>query len=720
MSITIFIITYGILNTALCFSIFFRQKQRVLFIPVFLVAAMAIVHGFAAQAILDYPISASGHGSVNLYFFSALLVLFGLLESIRAFFRPMATKTLFLTDNIEKHSLIFSLLPWRIVAAGSLIFIFFIPHHRAFLTHDLNTGYVLTYYDTILLYLRLIVCLGILFSIENIYRYSQPQQRRMARISFIAFALLAVFDAVFTIRMLLFSTLTPEYIQASIIVYGICITMGLFGFIQFRMMEQKVVISRAGIYSSITLILAGVLFLILGATAFLVQRMGMQFSYFEQFLAVFSVVAVIAVGLSSRWVRLRIAGFVGRNFYKSKYDYRDQFFRLHQTYMAGNQLSDSVNLLLENLVHTVGIGEIFVFLRGTADGHFYLHQVPVQPDQPPVVIKADSPLLSMFHANDTPCIFTDKSTPASERLTIAGCEPLIGTMGLSAVFPIKHRNELVGLLSIKKIHNKNLDKEDQELIKVFTVSIGNVYSTYQMLRERSELKQFESLHHITSFIIHDIKNQVATLTLLSQNARSNMANPEFQQSLLRSIQGCTANLQALIDKLSMPAGRVPAAVCEENINAIAEESLESAGVRSLSSLHIKTCFAATIPIPVDHTSIMYILNNLINNAIEATKGNGTLTIETGDCANLSNEAKQELSIGGHMLTGRNVFLLVRDTGVGMSREFMQQKLFRPFSSTKDKGIGIGLYQSKTLIERMGGHLVCYSKPGTGTTFCCIL
>jgi signal transduction histidine kinase len=73
-----------------------------------------------------------------------------------------------------------------------------------------------------------------------------------------------------------------------------------------------------------------------------------------------------------------------------------------------------------------------------------------------------------------------------------------------------------------------------------------------------------------------------------------------------------------------------------------------------------------------------------------------------------------------MVTGRNVFLMVRDTGIGMSREFMQQKLFRPFSSTKDKGIGIGLYQCKTMIEGMGGHLVCYSKPGEGTTFCCIL
>ena len=125
MIITIFTIIYGILNASLCFALFFRQQRRIVFIPVFLIAAMAIVHGFAAQAILDYPTGGSTHGSVKLYLMSGLLVLFGLLESVHAFFKPMATKTLFLTDSVEKHSMIFSLLPWRILAAGSLIFVFF-------------------------------------------------------------------------------------------------------------------------------------------------------------------------------------------------------------------------------------------------------------------------------------------------------------------------------------------------------------------------------------------------------------------------------------------------------------------------------------------------------------------------------------------------------------------------------------------------------------------
>jgi signal transduction histidine kinase len=56
----------------------------------------------------------------------------------------------------------------------------------------------------------------------------------------------------------------------------------------------------------------------------------------------------------------------------------------------------------------------------------------------------------------------------------------------------------------------------------------------------------------------------------------------------------------------------------------------------------------------------------------------------------------------------------------MSEEFIDQRLFKPFSTTKDKGIGIGLYQCKILVEKMGGTLLCVSRPGQGTMFCILL
>ena len=52
----------------------------------------------------------------------------------------------------------------------------------------------------------------------------------------------------------------------------------------------------------------------------------------------------------------------------------------------------------------------------------------------------------------------------------------------------------------------------------------------------------------------------------------------------------------------------------------------------------------------------------------------------------------------------------------MSQEFVQQRLFKPFQSTKNKGLGIGLYQCKTIVEAHGGKIEVESDEDKGTTF----
>jgi hypothetical protein len=66
--------------------------------------------------------------------------------------------------------------------------------------------------------------------------------------------------------------------------------------------------------------------------------------------------------------------------------------------------------------------------------------------------------------------------------------------------------------------------------------------------------------------------------------------------------------------------------------------------------------------------------------------------------------------------GHKVVFSVSDNGPGMSREFMENSLFRPFKSTKKKGLGIGLYQCKIIVEAHNGKIEVESEPGRGSTF----
>ncbi|HEX8948747.1 MAG TPA: ATP-binding protein, partial [Dissulfurispiraceae bacterium] len=99
---------------------------------------------------------------------------------------------------------------------------------------------------------------------------------------------------------------------------------------------------------------------------------------------------------------------------------------------------------------------------------------------------------------------------------------------------------------------------------------------------------------------------------------------------------------------------------------------------------------------VDAEEIQKVVLNLVLNAIEATGGKGPVTVEVGG--------------------DETAFIRVRDCGCGMTEEFMRMRLFKPFHTTKAKGLGIGLYQCKQIIEAHGGRIEVSSEAGRGSTF----
>jgi putative PEP-CTERM system histidine kinase len=608
---------------------------------------------------------------------------------------------------------------WRLCWPLAAIGCFFIAA-GAFGMFQGNTILVLRPRTTVVFYLQLFLQVYVMFIAENIFRLANVHQRRIGLMFLLSLVAITLFQCVFLTRCVLYKTMIFPYIIAYITVTGVCFPFALLGLLRVRIGSYDIGISRQSIYTSFSFFAFGAFCLSVGAVSFIVHWLNLEFTFFEAFLFLFSAFFFAILALLSEDMRRRIRSFVNSHIFVRKFDYREQFLWLHQFYMTGEALDESITILSAHLLYTLNYDKLFVFLINHADGNFHLHRDPKAAAGKSVVIAGDSPVVKEFLRDKTPLEFTGTNLEQRERGILDAQWETIEELGITAILPIFHQNTLLGLLAVSSGSAKRLDIEDKMLISIFTVSIGNVFFKYHMLKENIENKQFESFNRLSAFLVHDIKNQVATLSLVMKNADKNIHNPDFQKSLLISIQSCANNLQRLVDKLAAPPKSDQLRSRVEDINTVVTEAIASTGISALPNVNLSSAIHASGGIAVDRESLFYILKNLIVNALEAMNNKGTLTIVTGDCDAFTENLRKEFGIGGHFLQKYRIYIYLEDTGVGMSKEFMDKRLFRPFATTKDKGIGIGLYQCKILVEKMGGMLLCVSRRNAGTKFCILL
>jgi len=149
-----------------------------------------------------------------------------------------------------------------------------------------------------------------------------------------------------------------------------------------------------------------------------------------------------------------------------------------------------------------------------------------------------------------------------------------------------------------------------------------------------------------------------------------------------------SNLSFLSRGLKLSQGPV-------NVNTIIEETLST--LNGQVSLKIEKQLETIPSILADSEQLRKVFLNLLFNAMEASNPGGEILIQT-----VSNNS--------------DVVLSVVDKGCGMSQEFIQSSLFRPFKTTKSKGLGIGLFQCKKIIEAHKGRIEVESEVGKGSIF----
>jgi signal transduction histidine kinase len=226
----------------------------------------------------------------------------------------------------------------------------------------------------------------------------------------------------------------------------------------------------------------------------------------------------------------------------------------------------------------------------------------------------------------------------------------------------------------------------------------------QIAREE-ESRQFESFVRLSAMLTHDLKNAIEGLSLTVSNMERHFDNPQFRADALKGLTGATDKLKALVARLARPLTSL-SGEHKRPTNVDLVPILQRVIAMNAEPMRSKHTIVTRLPqnlyALVDAARIEEVMENLILNALEAMDNGGTLTV-----------AAAYTSSGAPMFS-------VSDTGRGMSKTFIESRLYRPFATTKKTGIGLGLYTCREVIQASAGSIDVESVEGAGTTFRVVL
>jgi putative PEP-CTERM system histidine kinase len=262
------------------------------------------------------------------------------------------------------------------------------------------------------------------------------------------------------------------------------------------------------------------------------------------------------------------------------------------------------------------------------------------------------------------------------------------------VVPLLWHDKLIGFMVLAQSLGKaTFNWEMSDLLKTAARQATAHLAQARAAEALTVARQFESFNRASAFVVHDIKNLVAQLSLLLANATKHKHKPEFQEDMLATIESSVARMNRMLMKLreTPDASSAGSVDLEEMLNEV---------IRSKNAFSLKPSLeilASELHVKGDRERLVRVVGHIVQNAIEATPYTGRVDVKL---------ARQD----------EWAVITVADTGAGMDDNFIRERLFRPFASTKGTGMGIGAYESRAYIQELGGNIQVTSQPGQGTLF----
>lgn len=539
--------------------------------------------------------------------------------------------------------------------------------------------------------LVLLTVMGLVLT-EQVYRSTRPEDRWAIKFLCLGLGGLFVYDFYLYANAALFNAVDAQVWAARGYVAALVTPLIAVSAARNPEWAAPVGLSRSMAFHTASLLAAGIYLLLMASAGYYLRLFGGEWGDVVQTVFVFAAAMLLVLLMFSGTLRARLRVFLSKHFFSYRYDYREEWLNFTRTLTEGRpgeQLCERAVEALAGLLESPG-GALWM-REGDAGYQRASHWnwADLQGTEP-----ADAPFIQWLSSKQWVVdldemkvrrdLYGDLSTPAW----------LEHADNAWLVVPLMLHEELLGFVVLKhSLGNVTFNWEVSDLLKVAARQAAAHLAQMRASNQLIVARQFESFNRTTTFVIHDLKNLIAQLSLLLANAEKHKHKPEFQADMLDTVANAVTRMNKVLAQLRRSSDATRA-------QSVALSDILNEAVASKQAFKLRPALElppASLRVRAERDRLTRAIGHLLQNALEATPPTGQVTLR------------------GFEEAGRAIIEIV-DTGCGMDDEFVRTRLFQPFDSTKGAGMGIGAYECRETLRALGGNIEVDSTPGLGTHF----
>jgi putative PEP-CTERM system histidine kinase len=545
--------------------------------------------------------------------------------------------------------------------------------------------------------LQILIALQVLVLLETIYRQAGDNKWALKPL-ILYLAIISLFDFVTFANALMVEQIHVNYITARGFIYSALIPFLVLAIRRVKNWGVEIYISRDIVMHSTLLMVAGGYLFIMAMFGYLVRYFGGQWGGAIQVVLIALSLALLVTLFLSLSFRTKIKIFITKHFFANQFDYRHEWLKLTHSLNTKEFKENVYTTALRGLTQAINYqtGCLIQAQNGELKVLADIEKPDLNEDEKIVLLafsehfKSKKWIIDIEELRTKPFVY--------EGLKIN--HSLLNAVYFQLVIPIYNDDEFWGMVVMKGSDNtsKNLNWELRDYLNAVNAQVSNFLFHHQAAQEVAENAQFAAFTRMSAFVVHDLKNVMAQIDLILSNSEQHKDNPEFIEDTFETLQHTKARMDNMLLQLTEKNTIQDGAHSLVSLSKIIKQVVEQRCVSYLPLANV--IINSEIPVVLDKEKLCNVIYHLVSNAQQATADDGNVDI----ILEMSKDNK-------HMLIN------IVDTGSGMSEDFIGNRLFKPFDTTKgNAGMGIGAFDAKAYLDKIGGQLLVQSELDKGTIF----